>query len=456
MADDDIKEGKISWKFMLPLVLGTMMNPLNSTMLATALITLCGSFHTSVGQGAILIVSLYVTSTVAQPLMGRLADIFSAKKINALGFLLVFAAALVGIFAPAFNWLILSRILMGLGTSAAYPSAISLINKKYAEAKLPVPGNVLGIIAISGQVSAVMGPTLGGLLTEFLGWRGIFFINVPWVIVGLILSRSIPDYPSSKINKGKNILQRIDAVGIILFSSFLLSLLFLLLQIAFSRSYFGLTILFLAATIWWEWRHEAPFIDVELIYKRPALALVYVRTLCTYYILYLLLYALPQWLQSIRHIQPAHVGLMLMPMTLTAITSGYLISKLNKPVLQNVIGTFVMLAACGCIFLINVDTPIYLFIGCTIVAGLADGINMIANQSLLNQESPLAQKGVSFGLFRTAGYIGAIASGTQLKKLFSKSVTDHSFHLIGFYALASGAVLLLLIIPLVMRKKQAA
>ena len=455
MADADIKGGKISWKFMLPLVLGTMMNPLNSTMLATALITLCGSFHTSVGQGAILIVSLYVTSTVAQPLMGRLADIFSAKKINASGFILVFAAALVGIFAPTFNWLILSRILMGLGTSAAYPSAISLINKKYAEANMPVPGNVLGIMAISGQVSAVLGPTLGGVLTEFFGWRGIFLINIPWVIVGLILSRAIPDYPSSNKNNGKNIFQKIDGVGILLFSFFLLSLLFLLLQISFSWPYFGLTLFFLAVSIWWEWRHEAPFIDVKLIYKRPALALVNVRTFATYYILYMLLYGLPQWLQGIRHIHPAYVGLTLMPMTLTAITSGYLISKINKPVLQNVIGTFVMLAACGSIFLINANTPIYLFVGCTIVAGLADGINMIANQSLLNQESPLEQKGVSFGLFRTAGYIGAIASGTQLKKLFSSGVTDHNFHQIGFYALASCAILLLLIIPLILKKKQA-
>jgi MFS family permease len=88
--NEDIKTGKISWRFMLPLVLGTMMNPLNSSMLATALITLCNSFKITVGEGAILIVSLYVTATVAQPLMGRLADIFSAKKINALGFVLVF------------------------------------------------------------------------------------------------------------------------------------------------------------------------------------------------------------------------------------------------------------------------------------------------------------------------------------------------------------------------------
>src|ERR1700761_8840671 len=141
------EEGKVSWKFLTPLLLGTMMNPLNSTMLATAMLDLCGFYRISSGEGAILITSLYMTSAVAQPLMGRLADMYSAKKINALGFVLVFAAALIGIFAPVFWWLIVSRIILGLGTSAAYPSAMALVNKKYADEGRAVPGSVLGYMA---------------------------------------------------------------------------------------------------------------------------------------------------------------------------------------------------------------------------------------------------------------------------------------------------------------------
>jgi len=125
-----MKREKVPWKFMLPLLLSTMMNPLNSTMLATALITLCHSFNITVGEGAILITSLYVTATIAQPLMGRLADLYSAKKINLLGFVLVMIATIIGLLAPNIGWLVVSRIILGLGTSAAYPSAISLIKKK--------------------------------------------------------------------------------------------------------------------------------------------------------------------------------------------------------------------------------------------------------------------------------------------------------------------------------------
>ncbi len=444
---------QVPWRFMLPLVLGTMMNPLNSTMLATALITLCSSFHINLSQGAVLIVVLYVTSTIAQPLMGRLADLFSAKKINTLGFVLVLAATLTGIFAPGFNWLILSRVLLGLGTSAAYPSAIALINRRYAEQNRPVPGNVLGIIAIASQVSAVLGPTLGGLLTETFGWRGIFFVNVPWAIAGMLLARNIPACEPADNQSARSILRQLDIPGILLFSAFLLALLLLLLRVSFSWPYAAAALTLMITVAAWERRQESPFIDVRLLYHNPALSLVYLRTLATNYLLYLLLFSLPQWLQGVKHMLPARAGLVLMPMTAVAIVTGYIISKIDRPVCQNILGVGVMLMACLGIFLINAHLPVLFFIGCTLIVGLADGVNMIANQSLLNREAPPEKKGVSFGLYRTAGYIGAIASGTQLKRLFHGGISDAHFHQTGYYALAACILLLALLIPLIAHKR---
>jgi MFS family permease len=267
------------WKFMLPLVLGTMLNPLNSTMLATALATLCNSFKITTGQGAVLVTSLYITATIAQPLMGRLADIYSARRVNNLGFLLILAAALTGIFAPGFGWLVVSRILLGLGTSAAYPSAMALIGKKYAAEGKPVPGPVLGIIAISGQVSLVLGPTLGGLLTQLFGWQGIFMINVPLVIAGLILSRSLPHFPSAPNTRKQNVFARLDTIGIIFFCAFLLSLLALLMADHLAWYYIPAALISLSALCIWEWRQESPFIDVKLLVNKPSLSMVYIRGL---------------------------------------------------------------------------------------------------------------------------------------------------------------------------------
>ncbi|MET1054726.1 MAG: MFS transporter [Pedobacter sp.] len=447
-----LKKEPFPYRFMLPIVLGTMMNPLNSTMLATALIPLCNSFQISVGSGAILVTSLYVTSTIAQPLMGRLADIFSAKKINTLGFILVLIAALIGIFAPGFSWLVVSRIILGLGTSAAYPSAMALLNKKYAEAQLPVPGNILGIIGISAQVSMILGPVLGGLLTQWLGWKGIFFINIPWVLIAVYLSKAIPDDPVKEKIDTPQLLKRLDIPGILIFTLFLLSLLFLLIQHSFTWQLILPVSALLLLMIIWERRQGNPFIDVRLLASKPALLLVYVRALATSYILYTMLYGFPQWLEGVRHFNPAQTGLFMLPDSIVAIAVGLLISKSKKLFTQNFLGAMFMLATCGGMFMLNEQISIFMIVVITVIMGIAEGLNLIANQALLNAEAPLAQKGVSFGLYRTFAYLGAILSSSQLKVLFHTGITDQKFHILSFTALASCMVLVVLLIPLWKRR----
>ncbi len=442
---------EVSYPFMLPLVLGTMMNPLNSTMLATALLTLCNSFKVAVGQGAILITSLYVTAMIAQPLMGRLADIFSAKKINLLGFGLVLIAALIGVFAPSFPFLILSRIMLGLGTSAAYPSAMAIISKKYALEGKPVPGKVLGIIAVSAQISMVLGPVLGGLLAQWLGWRGIFFINIPWVLVALYLSRAIPDYGSALADRSISLFKRLDVIGIVIFSAFLLSLLYVLMGDNFALLFTIPPIALLIGLIFWERSQQSPFIDVRLLAGNPALLLVYIRTLATTYVLYQVLYAMPQWLEAVKNFSPANTGLIMLPESAMAMLMGYLVSKSDKAFRQNLWGVLIMLGTCICWLTLNEQSSVVYIFLVTLVMGTAEGINIIANQALLNKEAPLAQKGVSFGLSRTFGYLGAIISGSQIKSLFHNGVTDHSFHIIGYTVLYSCAALVILLIPLWLR-----
>jgi MFS family permease len=442
----------ISYRFMLPIILGTMMNPLNSTMLATAMIPLCNSIHISVGAGAILVTSLYVTATIAQPLMGRLADIFSAKKINTIGFILVLIAAIIGVLAPNLSWLIVSRVILGLGTSAAYPSAMALLNKRFAAINQPVPGNLLGMVGISAQVSMILGPVLGGLLTEWLGWRGIFFINIPWVLVSLYLAKAIPNDTGIKILTRQELLRRLDVPGIFIFSAFLLALLFMLMEHPFSWMLLLLSTALLAVLIFWERKQEAPFIDVRLLANKPALLFVYIRALATSYILYSMLYGLPQWLEGVRQFKPAETGLLMLPDSIVAIGIGLLISKSSKLFLQNAIGTFFMLLTCAGMFLLNREISVWMIVIFTLIMGIAEGLNLIANQALLNVEAPTDQKGVSFGLFRTFSYLGAILSGSQLKVLFHTGINQEKFHLLSYTAFYSSLLLVLLLLPMIIKR----
>ncbi len=441
---------------MLPLVLGTMMNPLNSTMLATALTTICQSFGRNISDGALLITPQYLTSTIGLPLMGRLADIYSPRKINQLGFLLVLMAGITGTFAPSFNWLIVSRVILGLGTSAAYPSAMALVNKKYADEGRAVPGTVLGIISVSGLGSMALGPVLGGLLSQTLGWKGIFFINIPWVLVSLWLARALPDTPPAEPISIRQLPARLDAPGILLFSGTLLTLLLLLLSPAFSWSGTGLLLALLLSLVIWERRQNNPFIDVRLFARQPSLLMVYISSMAASYVMYLLLFSLPQWMESVKHISPAHTGLLLLPMSLASAAAGLIISRYESLLLKNVAGILCTAMTCTALFAVHADISLYLLTGITLLVGLSTGINPIANQASLYAEAPPGQIGISFGLYRTFGYLGAILSGSQLKTLYRQGITDSSFHLMAWFAVASCVLMILLFIPSIARKKQLA
>jgi MFS family permease len=451
-----MSEEKIPYRFIIPLMLGAMMNPLNSTMLATALVTLCKSYKISPGDGAILITSLYITSTIAQPLMGRLADMFSAKKINTLGFILVLIASALGVWAPSFGSLIASRIILGLGTSAAYPSAMALINKKYAAENKPVPGKVLGLIVMAAQLSMVLGPVLGGALTQWMGWKGVFFINIPFIAIAMFLSRYVPDYPVNPENQGGSLVKRLDIVGIIFFTAFLLSLLFMLMAHPFDWLRIIPPIVLLLALILWERGQERPFIDVRLFVRNPMVSLIYLRTLAITYILYMMLYGMPQWIESVKHVKPGITGMLMMPNSIMSILLGLWVSRTKNVFFQNLAGTIVLLAACAGLFYLHEAVSFFFIIGLNMIMGSGEGINVVANQALMNEEAPAAQKGVSFGLIRTFGYLGAIISSSQLKVIFRDGVTDEKFHDLSSTVFYSCVVVLLLLLPLWKRRKQLA
>src|ERR1700688_4351833 len=95
--------------FVIPLALGSMLNPINSTMISTALAPIATSFDATVAETGWLIAGLYLTSAVAQPTMGRLADLFGPRRIYLASLLLVALAGLGGIIAPSLDALVAVR-----------------------------------------------------------------------------------------------------------------------------------------------------------------------------------------------------------------------------------------------------------------------------------------------------------------------------------------------------------
>src|SRR5262249_56393470 len=140
-------------------------------------------FRVSVATASWLLSGFALAAAVAQPVMGRLADLFGPRRIFCLGLLVVGVASALAPLAPAFGWLIACRMLQAFGTSAAYPAGLTILRTVNPQGQ--APASTLGAINITSSVSVALGPVLGGFLAARAGWPPIFLLNLPITSVRL-------------------------------------------------------------------------------------------------------------------------------------------------------------------------------------------------------------------------------------------------------------------------------
>jgi MFS family permease len=161
-------------------MLGSSLNPINSSIIATALIAIGDTFHAGAASTIWLVSALYLASAIGQPTMGRLAERLGPRRVFVVGLSLVGIGGALGTVAPNLPTLVAARVILGIGTSAGYPTAMVIVRRWAAEHAEAETGGTLGALAIAAQVTSALGLPLGGLLAAAAGWRVTFFINVPW------------------------------------------------------------------------------------------------------------------------------------------------------------------------------------------------------------------------------------------------------------------------------------
>ncbi|HTU04515.1 MAG TPA: MFS transporter, partial [Trebonia sp.] len=147
-----------SWQFTTPLFIGSALNPINSSLIATALLPIAHGIGVPIGQTVALVTALYLATAIAQPTAGKAAEVFGPRRVFLAGIILVGVGGLAGGFAHDLLTLLVSRVLIGLGTSCAYPTAMLLIRRRAQDAGLDKPpGGVLGGLQIAGIATASLG-----------------------------------------------------------------------------------------------------------------------------------------------------------------------------------------------------------------------------------------------------------------------------------------------------------
>lgn len=422
------------WRFMTPVFIGSSLNSVNSSIIATALVSISVAIHVSVGQTVVLVAALYLASTIAQPTAGKLSEEFGPRRVFLGGILAVLLGGIVGGLGSDLTTLIVSRVLIGLGTSTGYPSAMLLIRQRAERAGLSQPpGGVLGGLVVTAMVTPAIGLPLGGILVGTWGWQAAFLINVPLALVTLAMAVFwIPrDQPIKGLRTVGEIATRIDLAGIIGFSGTMIALLaFLLALPAPNWTALGLAIVIGLALVWWELRANRPFIDIRLLATNRGLSLTYLRfalaTLCVYTVLY----GVTQWIEVARGVSSEDAGLLLLPMSLVGGVLALPVSRMNLVRAPLIAAAISCLVASAGVLLIGTSTPIIWVVVITLIFGITLGTSVSANQTTMYTEVSADQIGTASGLLRTFGYIGSIASSALISVFFHESVTDSGLHTI--------------------------
>lgn len=420
-------------RLLLPLVLGAILNPVNSSILAVSLIPIGAAFGAPPDQTAWLVSGLYLATAVGQPVVGRLIDSHGPRRMFLISTALTGLAGLVGMLAPNLAVLVVARVLLGFGTCAGYPAAMFLIRREADRTGTASPAGVLTILSVSAQTMAVIGPTLGGLLIGLGGWRTTLAVNLPLAAAALAAGwRVLPRQERARSSS------RLDLPGVLLFAVMLAALLlFLMDPRAGHLSLLALAVLVGAGWSWWELRVADPFVDLRALGGNAPLLATYVRNFLGYTVSYAFLYGYSQWLQEGRGIGPELAGLLLMPLSVVGVSVAAVTGRHRQIWGKLLVGTGCQLLLGAAMLVLGPASAIPVLIAAAAIAGVPQGLLNLANQNAVYYQADPDRIASSAGLLRTFMYLGAMAASAATGSAFGAGADTGGLHRLAVMMLAA-------------------
>ncbi|MET8808744.1 MFS transporter [Streptomyces sp. NPDC004546] len=424
-----------------PMLFGSVLNPINSSMIAVALVPIGVAFGAPPAETAWLVSALYLATAVGQPVVGRLVDMYGPRRLYLAGTALVGVAGLLGALAPSLSALVAARVLLGFGTSAAYPAAMRLTRGEAERTGQDSPAGVLAALAVANQTVAVVGPALGGLLIGLGGWRAVFTVNVPLSAVCLVLG-------SLRLPRSETRRRAVDLPGMALFALLLVALMLFLMHPRADRWYLPvLSALAAAGFALRELRVPDPFIDLRVLGSNGPQLTTYLRQLLAYTTSYAFMYGYTQWLEQGRGLGASTAGLVLLPLSVSALIVSTLTGRREAVRGKLLIGSALQVAGCALLLLVRADSALWLLLAVGALLGIPQGLIGLATQNALYRQADPERIASAAGLLRTFTYLGALGSSAATAAFYPHRADTAGLHGLALFMLAGSALLLATTLP---------
>ncbi|MFG1647515.1 MFS transporter [Amycolatopsis sp. NPDC049252] len=431
-------------RLLPPMLLGSVLNPINSTIISVALIPIGRALGAPPSETAWLVSALYLATSLGQPVLGRLIDLFGPRRLFLAGTTLVGLAGVLGTFAPNMEVLIASRVLLGFGTCAGYPASMALLRSEARRTGEDNPNGVLTALAVANQTIAVIGPLLGGLLIGVGGWRATFALNVPLAAAAVLLGLlRLPKHTGESPERGQ-LAVRLDLPGMGLFAAMLVSLLLFLMNLHLRNWYLlVITVAAGAAFAVRELRAASPFIDLRVLGGNTPLLATYARAVVAYVVAYSFLYGFSQWTEEGFGLSAFHAGLVQIPMFVTAIGVSLVAGRRRGVRGKLLVGAAGQIAACLVMLTLGGESPLWMLLLVALIFGVPQGLNNLALQNAVYFQADPERTASSAGLLRTFAYVGSMIASATTAISFGDRADTGGMHELAWVMLAAGVLYLL-------------
>ncbi|MED1402919.1 DHA2 family efflux MFS transporter permease subunit [Bacillus mycoides] len=197
-------------KIVFLMCLGIFLCMIDTTIMNIALPAIQSSVNTSLEKMSWVLNVYTMTIAVLAIPLGRIANIFGKAKVYILGLIIFGGGSVLCAFANTGDFLIFSRFIQSVGAAILFPTSMVIGVSAMPLAKRHV---ALAILGVTQGLSAALGPVIGGIITQNVGWRWVFFVNVPICILGIILCCIM-----LQVKNEERIISKIDWIGLILSS----------------------------------------------------------------------------------------------------------------------------------------------------------------------------------------------------------------------------------------------
>jgi len=421
---------------MSGLMTGILLAALDQTIVSTALKSIVEDFN-GLEHYTWVVTAYLLTSTAVTPLYGKISDIYGRRPVYLFAIGTFLLGSLLAGAAASMTQLILFRAIQGIGAGGLFALSFIIIGDIVSPRER---GKYQGLFGAVWGVSSVAGPLLGGFFADqgeilgITGWRWIFYINIPFGILALLVTSSVLHIPRA------NLKHAIDYLGA-LFMVIGVAAILLAISVTgpvdgwlhpYTLSYFAIAILFTALFIWWESKVEEPLLPLRL-FKNHTFSLTSAIGFIIGAGMFGAIVLLPLYMQVNLQYTPSEAGIRLIPMMLgivaMAVTSGRLISKTGKYKRFPVAGMVVLIIAMGLFTTINKEMPYWQLAIYAMLMGMGVGLSMQTIVIALQNDVEYRDMGVATSsntFFRSLGAsFGTAIFGTVLTNRFVSEIESN-------------------------------